>query len=218
MPTRSLPPCTTIWASLSPYRPTQPNSMAGRSSSSRPDGLRTPSVIRSGTSGYETCRKPSDRSTSSSTPPTFSRMLRSAGRRRQSTRPLPLYPLSEASPPEAAEPPAPPERSDSPSERVRLAVTQVVDPVLQSRGAYLLLEVGERRGEDVIVVVMDGDGEGGIDNPHRLHPLLRVHADQDPQHPRTAQMQQGDVDVREAPRDLPQLVDDEGIASNVDPR
>ena len=85
MPTRSLPPCTTSWASPSPYRPKHPNSTAGRSSSSRPDGSRTPSVTRYRTSGCATCRRPLDRSISSSVRPTFYRILRSVVGRGRST-------------------------------------------------------------------------------------------------------------------------------------
>src|SRR4051794_13067935 len=164
------------WASPSPYRLRHLNSTAGRSSSFRQASSRMLFAIRSRTSGCEACRKPSDRSISSSIPPTFYRTPRSDGGRRRSTG--------------ASESARRQDGSDFPSERVRLAVVQITNPFFQARGAHFVLEVRERGGEDVVVVLVDRDGKGGIDDPHRLHALLRVHADQDPQHPRAAQVQQ----------------------------
>ena len=71
-PTRSLARCITNLVSPSHYQLRHPSSINGRSSS-MPAGSRTLSASGSRTSGCGTCRKPSGRSISLLTRPTFSR-------------------------------------------------------------------------------------------------------------------------------------------------
>src|SRR5919202_5354632 len=57
---------------------------------------------------------------------------------------------------------------------VGLTMIQVVDSVLKPRRFDRMLKVGERGRENIVVVVVDRDGQVGIDDPHRLHALCAV--------------------------------------------
>jgi hypothetical protein len=142
---------------------------------------------------------------------------------------------------------------------------QVVDTLRQARRLHLLLEVRERRREDIIalqrhfrvltkfahvalrlsghkrqrgavfyapvnlcdrrpcsasvavgiVVVVNRDRVLWSDRLHELHALLTVHRDQDAEHTCAAEMEESEVDLGIATGNLLQIVDNEGIPSNV---
>src|SRR5215203_4800278 len=103
-------------------------------------------------------------------------------------------------------------------EFVGVTVAQVVYPLVQASLAHSLFEVLQRRREDLVIVVVDGDGGTGIYYPHGLDPLLRVHGHHDAKHPRASEMQEREVNIEEAARYLPQALVDEGIPADVHPQ
>src|SRR5215218_283352 len=86
---------------------------------------------------------------------------------------------------------------------------------------HLLLEAGldelaERRFERLVVVVVDRQREARLEQLHRLNALLRVHRDRDAHYPRSAEMQDAEVDGGVPRRDVSQPLVHDRVARHVE--
>lgn len=88
--------------------------------------------------------------------------------------------------------------------------------LLASRRLDLLREVRQRRLEHIVVVIMNRDGVAWLDDLHQLYAILSVHRHlEHAEDTSAAQMQQSQVDAREALRDVLEVVVNQSVPADV---